>query len=37
MSSAYFKTEGLVIKKMPFGEADFLVLTAVFLAAMILL
>ena len=25
MPSAYFKTEGLVIKKMPFGEADFLV------------
>jgi len=25
MPSVYFKTEGLVIKKMPFGEADFLV------------
>lgn len=25
MPSAYFKTEGLVIKKMPFGEQDFLV------------
>jgi len=25
MPSAYFKTESLVIKKMPFGEADFLV------------
>ena len=25
MPSAYFKTEGLVMKKMPFGEADFLV------------
>ena len=25
MSSTYLKTEGLVIKKMPFGEADFLV------------
>ncbi len=25
MPSAYFKTEGLIIKKMPFGEADFLV------------
>lgn len=25
MSSAYFKTEGLVIKKTPFAEADFLV------------
>ena len=25
MPSLYFKTEGLVIKKMPFGEADFLV------------
>lgn len=25
MPSAYFKTEGLVIKKMPFAEADFLV------------
>lgn len=25
MSSSYFKTEGLVLKKMPFGEADFLV------------
>ena len=24
MPSAYFKTEGLVIKKTPFGEADFL-------------
>ena len=25
MPSEYFKTEGLVMKKMPFGEADFLV------------
>src|SRR3989338_8221854 len=25
MPSSYFKTEGLVMKKMPFGEADFLV------------
>lgn len=25
MSSAYFKTEGLIIKKTPVGEADFLV------------
>lgn len=25
MPSAYFKTEGLVIKKMPYAEADFLV------------
>ena len=25
MPSAYFKTEGLVMRKMPFGEADFLV------------
>src|SRR3989344_5703367 len=25
MSSAYFKTEGVVLRKMPFGEADFLV------------
>src|SRR3989338_8527338 len=25
MPSAYFKTEGLIIKKMPFAEADFLV------------
>lgn len=25
MPSVYYKTEGLVIKKMPFGEADFLV------------
>jgi len=25
MPSVYFKTEGLVIKKMPFAEADFLV------------
>ncbi|QQG42585.1 MAG: DNA repair protein RecO [Candidatus Giovannonibacteria bacterium] len=25
MASEYFKTEGLIIKKMPFGEADFLV------------
>ncbi len=25
MPSAYFKTEGLVMKKAPFGEADFLV------------
>lgn len=25
MPSSYFKTEGLIIKKIPFGEADFLV------------